>query len=86
MGKRIVGYGKRSPIEGSARGREYSGPPRPRVDLRRSLEVADDSADVESLRKVKYLEAKWPSEIDPSTCGAYLKKGVVTLSAKHASP
>jgi HSP20 family molecular chaperone IbpA len=50
------------------------------------IEIADDAADNESRHRVRYLSAKWPNEVDPSTASAYLKNGIVTLSARHASP
>jgi hypothetical protein len=46
-------------------------------------EIADDSPDTDSLHRVVYLKANWPNEVDPSTASAYLKDGVVTLSAKN---
>lgn len=49
-------------------------------------ERAADSPAADSRRRVLYFSAKWPSEVDPSTSSAYLKNGVVTLSARHASP
>jgi HSP20 family molecular chaperone IbpA len=48
-------------------------------------ESADDSTGAESRRRVLYFSAKWPNEVDPSTSNAYLKNGVMTLSAKHAT-
>jgi hypothetical protein len=49
-------------------------------------ETADDAARPDSWRRTLYFAAKWPNEVDPSTCSAYLKNGVVTVSAKLASP
>jgi len=49
-------------------------------------EIADDSPDTDSLHRIVYLKVRWPNEVDPSTASAYLKDGVVTLSAKHSSP
>ncbi len=39
-----------------------------------------------SQRRFFYHWVKWPNEVDPSTASAYLKDGVVTLTAKNASP
>ncbi len=49
-------------------------------------EITDDLPDSDSRHRVVYLAVKWPSEVDSSTCSAYLKDGVVTLSAKYSSP
>ena len=50
------------------------------------IQITDDAADTESRHRIRYLSAKWPNQVDPSTASAYLKNGIVTLSAKNASP
>lgn len=49
-------------------------------------EPANDATRADSARGTRYFAAKWPNEVDPSTCSAYLKNGVVAVSAKRASP
>jgi hypothetical protein len=48
--------------------------------------AVDRSTSDHSQSGILYLLAKWPKQVDPETAIAYLKDGVVTLTAKNVSP
>jgi HSP20 family molecular chaperone IbpA len=48
-------------------------------------ELPEDTGQDYSQSHFFYYVAKWPVEVDPSTSSAYIKDGILTLTAKRAS-